>query len=124
MDARHTAEERRFFTVGLSRRGRLLTVAHAAKRMRYGSFPQGRRVGLSDEIMKDQFEDDELPGEIDFSTGLRGKYAQRFQRDVLYVPLAADVSASFRNAEEVNAALRLLIKAADAAVLHRERKAS
>ena len=44
--------------------------------------------------------------------GVRGKYAHRFPKDVVMVTLAPDVAAAFPNAEAVNEALRVLLKAA------------
>ncbi len=50
--------------------------------------------------------------EYDMSGGVRGKYAGRFKRDVVMVTLAPDVAAAFPDADSVNEALRVLIKAA------------
>jgi hypothetical protein len=44
--------------------------------------------------------------------GVRGKYARRFKRDVVMVTLAPDVAAAFPDADAVNEALRVLLKAA------------
>lgn len=43
---------------------------------------------------------------------VRGKYADRFPKDVVMVTLAPDVAEAFPNAEAVNDALRALVKAA------------
>ena len=50
--------------------------------------------------------------EYDMTGGVRGKYANRFPKDVVMVTLAPDVAASFPDAESVNEALRVIIKAA------------
>lgn len=50
--------------------------------------------------------------EYDFSSAVRGKYAGNIQRDTVMVTLAPDVTAAFPDAESVNEALRVLIKAA------------
>ena len=47
--------------------------------------------------------------EYDFSGGVRGKYADRFQAGTNVVVLDPDVAATFTNAESVNRALRALI---------------
>lgn len=60
----------------------------------------------------DSEQKDEMREEYDFTGGVRGKYANRFPKDVVMVPLAPDVAAAFPNAEAVNEALRLLIKTA------------
>jgi len=50
--------------------------------------------------------DDGMPGEYDFSGGVRGKYAKRFSRGSNVVVLAPDVAREFRTAKAVNDALR------------------
>jgi len=57
-------------------------------------------------------ENDEMREEYDFSGGVRGKYVKRFPTDVVMITLAPDVAAAFPDAESVNEALRVLIKAA------------
>ena len=59
-------------------------------------------------------EEDELQPEYDFSKlkgRVRGKYAARYRAGTNLVLLEPDVAAAFPNAESVNEALRLLIKA-------------
>lgn len=51
--------------------------------------------------------DDMLP-EYDFSRGRRNKYAARYAEGSNVIVLDPDVAAVFRNAGEVNAALRAL----------------
>ena len=55
---------------------------------------------------------DTLRPEYDMTGGVRGKYAARRKRDVVMVPISPDVAAAFPNAEAVNEALRVLLKAA------------
>jgi hypothetical protein len=50
--------------------------------------------------------------EYDMSGGIRGKYAARFPKDAVMVTLAPDVAAAFPDADAVNEALRVLLKAA------------
>ena len=50
--------------------------------------------------------------EYDFSGGVRGKYAAQIDEDIHVVSLASDVAEVFHDSESVNAALRLLIRAA------------
>jgi hypothetical protein len=57
-------------------------------------------------------EDDEMRKEYDFTNAVRGKYADRFPQDVVMVTLAPDVAAAFPDADSVNEALRVLLKAA------------
>ena len=44
--------------------------------------------------------------------GVRGKYAARFPQDMVMVTLAPDVAAAFPDADAVNDALHVLLKAA------------
>ena len=55
---------------------------------------------------------DTMRPEYDMRGGVRGKYAGRIKRDTVMVTLAPDVAATFPDAESVNEALRILIKAA------------
>jgi hypothetical protein len=56
--------------------------------------------------------EDRMREEYDFTHAIRGKYVQRFAQDVVMVTLAPDVAAAFPDADSVNEALRLLLKAA------------
>ena len=56
--------------------------------------------------------DEDMRKEYDFTHAVRGKYANRFPKDVVMVTLAPDVAAAFPDAESVNQALRVLLKAA------------
>ena len=55
---------------------------------------------------------DTMRTEYDMRGGIRGKYAKRVPKDVIRLTLEPDVAAAFPNAESVNEALRVLIKAA------------
>jgi len=55
---------------------------------------------------------DTMRSEYDMTGGVRGKYANRFPKDVVMVTLAPDVAAAFPDADSVNEALRVLLKAA------------
>jgi hypothetical protein len=56
--------------------------------------------------------DDEMRKEYDFSHAVRGKFVKRFPQDVVMVTLDPDVAAAFPDADAVNEALRVLMKAA------------
>ncbi len=62
-------------------------------------------------IESTKFKDTMRP-EYDMTGGVRGKYAGRFKGDVVMVPIAPDVAAAFPDADAVNDALRVLLKAA------------
>ena len=55
---------------------------------------------------------DTMRAEYDMRGGVRGKYASRFKGDVVMVTIAPDVAEAFPDAESVNQALRVLLKAA------------
>ncbi len=55
---------------------------------------------------------DTMRPEYDMRGGVRGKYAKRFPQDVVMVTLAPDVAEAFPDADSVNEALRVLLKAA------------
>ena len=54
---------------------------------------------------------DSMRPEYDMTGGVRGKYAGRFPKDVVMVTLAPDVATAFPDADAVNEALRVLLKA-------------
>ena len=56
-------------------------------------------------------EDPDMPAEIDFSGGERGRYAKRFAQGTNLILLEPDVAEVFPDAESVNAALRVLLRA-------------
>ncbi len=61
--------------------------------------------------MRKAEKNDDIPAEIDFSGGVRGKHKNRFGADATLVLLEPDVRMTFPNAKAVNSALRLLMKA-------------
>lgn len=56
--------------------------------------------------MKADRSDNEMREEYDFSQGVRGKYADRFEEGSNVVVLDPDVAAAFTTPQEVNEALR------------------
>jgi len=58
---------------------------------------------------------DTMRAEYDMSGGVRGKYAGRIRQDTVMVTLAPDVAQAFPDADSVNEALRLILKAANKA---------
>lgn len=59
-----------------------------------------------------------MPAEIDFSGGERGRYAKRFAQGTNLILLEPDVAEVFPDAESVNAALRVLLRASVKAGQH------
>lgn len=67
----------------------------------------------------DEMVEDELRAEYDFSQlegGVRGKYAERYKEGTNLVLLAPDVAEVFASDEEVNEALRMLMRVAKAQI--------
>lgn len=56
---------------------------------------------------------EEMRPEYDFSGAIRSKYAERFARGTNLVLLEPDVARAFPNADAVNDALRLLLRAGE-----------
>jgi hypothetical protein len=68
---------------------------------------------------KIEMTEDELRAEYDFSQlegGVRGKYAERYREGTNLVLLAPDVAEVFASDEEVNEALRMLMRVAKAQI--------
>jgi hypothetical protein len=73
---------------------------------------QSPKKGGSMSNPKPMESDENMRAEYDFSNAVRGKYTDRFSQDVVMVTLEPDVAAAFPDAESVNEALRVLLKAA------------
>jgi len=73
-------------------------------------------------MTEDDFED--MPVEVDFSKGVRGRFAGRIGDKVTLMQIDEDVAQVFPSSEELNAALRILIKTAEAVKRPLDRKAS
>jgi hypothetical protein len=56
-------------------------------------------------------DDPDMPAEIDFRGGERGRYAKRFAQGTNLVLLAPDVAEVFPDSDSVNAALRIVLRA-------------
>ncbi len=59
---------------------------------------------------------EDLAEEVDFTDGVRGRFAGRPGRDILTVTLDSDVAQAFPNAADGSAALRTLMKTAVASL--------
>ena len=57
----------------------------------------------------DKDDPDEVREEYDFSDGIRGKYAKRYEEGTNVVLLDPDVAAFFPDSKSVNDALRALV---------------
>jgi uncharacterized DUF497 family protein len=117
-DPDHSIGESRYVTIGLSRLGRLLVVAHTDRGDRIRIISARVATRQEQGFMKKETDhelEDELCPEYDFSQlqgGVRGKYAERYQAGTNLVLLDPDVAQAFPTAEAVNEALRLLIQIA------------
>ena len=82
---------------------------------------RGTRAGANENNMKKpsaKSADNGLRAEYDFSRGIRGKYARRYQRGANVVVLEPDVAKIFPNADAVNDSLRALVN-----IIRRQEKA-
>ena len=57
-------------------------------------------------------EDDDIKPEYDFTGAVRGKHHQAFKAGTNVVLLDPDVAKAFKNSEQVNRALRMLLQLA------------
>ena len=73
--------------------------------------------------MKDELEGG-IPAEVDFSGGVRGKYAGKVRHDAVYVPLEADVSDAFPTSRRSKRGSSSPIKTAARTMPQTDRKAS
>jgi uncharacterized protein len=115
VDPRHSEDEVRFVTIGLSTNQRLLVVAHSDRddRVRIIS---ARRATAREESMNRRpraNDDDEILPEYDFTGAVRGKYYERYRQGTNVVLLDPDVAAVFRDSASVNDALRRLVSLAE-----------
>ena len=65
-------------------------------------------------MKKNQSKDPDMPDEVDFTGGVRGKYAVRYAKGTNVVLLEPDVAKVFRTSDAVNRALRELIESGSA----------
>ena len=65
-------------------------------------------------MKKNRTNDLDMPDEVDFRGGVRGKYADAYARGTNVVLLEPDVAKVFRDSDAVNQALRELIAAGKA----------
>ena len=68
--------------------------------------------------MKEMKKDPDMPEEYDFSGGIRGKYARRYEEGTNVVVIDPDVAEYFPDHDSVNEALRGL-----AAIIKRQKEA-
>ncbi len=112
-DPDHSWFEHRYLTLGLSQAYRILVVAHSDQggviRI-ISARPANRRERKQLEVGGWIAE---MRSEYDFSDGVRGKYADRFSTDCVFVQLDSDVAAAFPDPEVINETLRALIPQAE-----------
>ncbi|HEX7191264.1 MAG TPA: BrnT family toxin [Thermoanaerobaculia bacterium] len=117
-DTMHSVYEDRFFALAESPRGRMLAISYTIRgevawfiSARRATPSERRKVMKTTDIIRDRpFDEDEDPldHEIDFSNAK--PIGDKFAKARAYVLLDSDVCDVFRTADEVNNALRLLIR--------------
>ena len=73
-------------------------------------------------MKKAKISDPDLPAEVDFHGGERGRYIRRVAEGTNLVALAPDVARVFPDSEAVNAALRIVLRASAQAGSQRKGK--
>ena len=116
----HAAEEERWLITGYSDEQRLLVVVYTERdealriiSARKATAHERRNYETGETMMKEatpERQDPDMPDEYDFTNGIRGKYADRFDDFTILVKLDNDVARMFPNAKAVNEALRALGK--------------
>lgn len=109
----HSIGEERFYLLGISDRGKLLVVCHTDRGENTRIIRRGERTRASEGNMmksgKGSRKASPVP-DIDFSGGVRGKYAARYARGTNLVALSPDVAEVFPDSTAVNEALRTLVR--------------
>ena len=127
-DPAHSGEENRWVALGKSVSQLLLVVVHTEDertvRIISARKAEPRERGNMNRNSKRPRKNNEVQPEYDFGRALRGKYLKRFPQDVVMVTLAPDVALAFPDAEAVDAALRVLLKAAKKAASSSAKRAS
>lgn len=109
-DPLHSEHEERFVIIGQSARRRTLVVVHTERGERIRVISVRLATGRDNDPMKQMKNDPDLMEEYDFSGGVRGKYARRFQEGSNVVVIDADVAEYFPDHDSVNDALRSLVE--------------
>lgn len=119
-DLLHSEEEERWLIAGYSDKQRLLVVVYTERddairiiSARKATTHERKNYETGETMMKEatpQHQEPEMRDEYDFSNGIRGKYADRFDDFTILVKLDNDVARMFPNAKAVNEALRALGK--------------
>lgn len=118
-DPGHSDYEERYVTIGASLFDDVYVVVHAdgEDRIRIISARHAtnaeRRKYMNEDFdrIHDREEKDPMRPEYDFSKGVRGKYWKGPERKIVsYMRIDQDVRRHFRTAEQINDALRMLIR--------------
>jgi len=127
-DEAHSQVERRYATLGMSGRGRVLVVSHTMRGKQVRIIARAKLRRVKEDGMKKKpnktADDDELLPEYDFSKMKlvgRGIYAERYRSGTNIVLLDRDVREAFPDDESVNEALRVIAKAARLQALRAKR---
>ena len=110
-DPAHSLVEDRFIIMGLSHRRNFWLLSTWNGVIIFALSVPDAQAGGSARVMKkasDQSVEPELRDEYDFSDGVRGKHAERYERGTNVVVIEADVAKVFPNSEAVNESLRAL----------------
>jgi len=110
-DPLHSIDEDRFIIIGHSHKNRLVVVVHTDRgdKIRIISArlaTKGEGIFMKGNKKKNG---SDMLSEYDFSGGVRGKYAKRYQEGSNVIVLDRDVAKVFHDRDSVNRALRALV---------------
>ena len=114
-DPAHSAAELRFVSTGLSKAGRILTVAYTEATGAFESSARGKLLPESGDSMSQEIspeEDEDMLPEYDFAHGVRGKHYEDYRAGTNVVFLEPDLAKVFKDSDSVNRVLRLLLSLA------------
>lgn len=107
-DPLHSDEEDRFVTIGNSCKNRLLIIIHTVREIKIKIISARKATKKKGSDMKKMQKDPDMLEEYDFSNGVQGKYAEKFEEGTNVVVIDPDVAKFFPDHDSVNQALRSL----------------
>lgn len=111
-DPDHARSEERFVIIGRSSTNKLLIVVHTVREARIRLISARVRQSMKDATTKkprSKRTTVEMKAEYDFSSGVRGKYADLYRRGVNVIVLEPELAEAFPDSKSVNDALRGLL---------------
>ncbi len=111
-DPDRIVDEERFLIVGVSGKGGCWLWFILLETSEFGSSVPDLRPGMKDATVKKSVSKRKAPemrADYDFSGGVRGKYAEKYERGTNVVLIDAELTDAFPDSKSVNDALRALV---------------